>query len=67
MILGIIGNCIEILIVRYQLLKVFQRPFPEQAKGLGIFNTMNLAISVLAIFSNVGIVCFTSKSFGDEK
>jgi len=27
---------------------------------------MNLAISVLAIFSNVGIVCFTSKSFGDE-
>ena len=65
-LVAFINNIFEILIDRHKVVNLTRRPVPAVAKGHGIFTLIFGIISFLAIFTNLGIMSFTGKTFGEE-
>ena len=63
-LIAICNNMIEIVIDRKKLINYTRRPLQLSAKNNGIF-TLNLeVVAFWAIFTNLGIICFTIEAFG---
>ena len=62
-LIALITNRFEIEVDKYKLLKLFKRPIPYRAKNIGSWKTAIIIISYLSIFSNLGLLCFSSNTF----
>lgn len=63
-LIAIMNNLVETVIDRKKLLEYTRRPIQQSAKSHGIFTLLIQVIAFWAIFSNLGIVCFTGDAFG---
>jgi hypothetical protein len=61
--LAFIGLWLEMFTDKIKVLKLVKRPIPLALKDIGNWWYIFSAISVLAIFSNTAIFCFTSRTF----
>lgn len=55
----------EIRVDRYKMLNLVRRPDPIGARNIGNWWVIFNGISVIAIFTNVGLLCFTLRTFND--
>lgn len=62
-LLAFIGLWLEMFTDKLKLLKLVQRPIPLAARDIGTWWHIFSAICILAIFSNTGLFCFTSRTF----
>lgn len=65
-IIAFINNIFEMLIDKQKIMSLTRRPMPAVAKNNGIFTSIFTVIAFLCVFSNVGIMSFTGKTFGPE-
>lgn len=63
--LAFIGLWLEMFTDKIKVLKLVRRPIPLALKDIGNWWYIFSAISVLAIFSNTALFCFTSRTFKD--
>ena len=61
--LSFIGLWLEMLTDKYKLLELIRRPIPLATKNIGTWKTIFSFISIIAIFSNTAIFCYTSPTF----
>jgi len=54
------------LIDKQKVMSLTWRPMPAVAKNNGIFTSIFTVMAFLSVFSNVGIMSFTGKTFGPE-
>jgi hypothetical protein len=64
-LLAFINNVIEVRSDANKLCRMTQRPWPQGAAGLGIWNTIFPSLTVLSIVTNALLLLYTSK-FGDH-
>lgn len=57
------SNVLEIEVDRAKLISLYKRPLPIGASDIGNFYNIFDFISMIAIFSNVGILIFTSNNY----
>lgn len=62
-LLAFIGLWLEMFTDKIKVLKLVKRPIPLALKDIGNWWYIFSAISVLAIFSNTALFCFTSRTF----
>ena len=62
-LLAFIGLWLEMFTDKIKVLKLVKRPIPLALKDIGNWWHIFSAISVLAIFSNTALFCFTSRTF----
>lgn len=62
-LLAFIGLWLEMFTDKIKVLKLVRRPIPMALKDIGNWWYIFSAISVLAIFSNTALFCFTSRTF----
>ena len=62
-LIAFITNIWLIRIDRLVLLKLLKRPIPEKANGIGLWKEAMENITMAAIFTNSGIMCFTLRVF----
>lgn len=65
-LLAFLNNIIEMKIDKHKVMYMTRRPIPVVAKSNGIFTYLFAIISFLAIFTNLGIMSFTGKVFGED-
>jgi len=58
-LLAMIGNFIEDRVDRWKLLHSFRRPWPTPGEDIGSWYEIFTLVSVLGVFFNAGIVCWT--------
>ena len=58
------NNIFEMIIDREKVVSLTRRSFPASAKNMGIFQPIFTVISFIAVFTNIGIMSFTGKTFG---
>ena len=58
-----VSNILEIEVDRFKLVRLYKRPMPQGAADIGNFYNIFDFLSMIAIFSNVGILVFTSNSY----
>jgi hypothetical protein len=63
-LLAFLNNIVEMLIDKKKILTLTRRPFPVVAKSNGIFTHIFAIIAFLCVFTNLGIMSFTGKTFG---
>jgi len=64
-LLAFINNVIELRSDAWKLCRMTQRPWPAEAPGLGIWNTIFLILTVLGIITNTLLLLWTSR-FGEH-
>lgn len=64
-LLAFLNNVIEMRSDANKLCSIFQRPWPQDSPGLGVWNEIFQTLMVMAIITNVSLLVFTSK-FGDR-
>ena len=62
-LLAFIGLWLEMFTDKIKVIKLVKRPIPLALKDIGNWWYIFSAISVLAIFSNTALFCFTSRTF----
>jgi hypothetical protein len=50
---------------KFKLLKLHRRPLPERAKDIGTWAIILNTTSIIAIFTNSAIFCFTAPTFNN--
>lgn len=65
-IIAFINNIFEMLIDKQKIMSLTRWPMPMVAKNNGIFTSVFAIIAFLCVFTNIGIMSFTGKTFGDE-
>jgi anoctamin-10/anoctamin-7 len=63
--ISLINNYIEIKVDGWKLLSVFQRPIPKAAEDIGNWQAVFSVISIVAIVTNGGLICFTMSVLED--
>ena len=63
-ILALINNYFELGIDYYNLLKS-QRPVPYTSNGIGVWKHVITSFNIIAVFSNMGLVCFRTPLIKD--
>lgn len=58
-----VTNLTEIEVDKFKLLKLYKRPIPYGAKGIGNWMAILELLSYLSVFSNLGLLIFSSNSF----
>jgi hypothetical protein len=58
-LLSVINNYIEVKVDGWKLLNVHQRPIPKGAEDIGNWQSVFTLISIIAIVTNAGLICFT--------
>jgi hypothetical protein len=58
-LLALINNYVEIRVNAWRLCQTFRRPKPGSAEDIGTWYEVLQIISVVAVATNAGIVCFT--------
>ena len=58
--LAFINNIVEIQVDKYKLTKFCRRPIPSGAANIGVWQFIFQIISFLGIFTNAGLIAFTS-------
>jgi len=61
MLLALINNYVEMRVNAWRLCQTFRRPKPRSAEDIGTWFIVFEIISIVAVFTNAGIVCFTGK------
>lgn len=61
-----INNIFEMMIDKEKVMSLTWRPIPASAKNLGIFYPVFNVLSFIAVFTNIGIMSFTGKAFGEN-
>lgn len=51
---------------RQKVMSLTRRPIPESAKDNGLFTPIFTFVSILAVFTNIGIMSFTGLTFGSN-
>lgn len=57
--LAFVNNFVELRVNAWRLCQLYQRPHPRSAEDIGTWFIVFEVISVAAVFTNAGIVCFT--------
>lgn len=60
--LSLISNYVELRVDAWKLCQVFRRPEPRSCEDIGSWYEIFTVLSFVAIFTNAGIVAFTSRS-----
>jgi hypothetical protein len=66
-VLAFIGLWLEMFTDKFKILNLVKRPVPLQAKDVGTWGTIFNAISILSIFTNSALFCFTAEAFKDSE
>ncbi|XP_064476488.1 anoctamin-10-like [Ornithodoros turicata] len=56
-LLAFMGNMVEMMVVGYKLIAVFQRPLQVGSEGIGIWEPAFRAIGFLAVPTNIALLC----------
>ena len=56
---SLVSNHVKVKIQAWKLLTMYQRPVPAGAQDIGSWQSIFTIISVLAVLTNAGLVCFT--------
>lgn len=62
-LISLITNIFEMEVDKYKLLKLYKRPIPYGAKSIGSWMNVIEIISYLSIFTNLGLLCFSTNTF----
>ena len=62
-LIALFSNYIEIRSDSFKLFKVTQRPVPNGAEDIGTWQTVFSILSIIAVVSNLGLVCFKTTAF----
>ena len=60
-LLALVNNYVEMRVNAWRLCQTYRRPKPRSAEDIGTWFVVFEVISVVAVFTNAGIVCFTGK------
>jgi len=58
-----VTNITEIEVDKFKLLRLYKRPIPYGAKGIGNWMAILELLSYLSVFSNLGLLIFSSNSY----
>lgn len=61
--LAFIGLWLEMLTDKTKIIKLVRRPVPFAAKDIGTWKSIFSGVSVIAIFTNTALFCFTAETF----
>jgi len=61
--IALFSNYIEIRSDAFKLFKVTQRPVPNGAEDIGTWQSVFSILSIIAVLSNLGLVCFKTTAF----
>lgn len=64
-LISLFNNFIELKIDGWKLLNVYQRPIPKGAEDIGNWQAVFSLVSVIAIITNAGLICFTMSVLDD--
>ncbi|CAM9174547.1 unnamed protein product, partial [Ectocarpus fasciculatus] len=64
-LVSLINNFVEMKIDGWKLCHVYQRPIPRSAEDIGNWQAVMSIISVIAIVTNAGLICFTMDVLDD--
>ena len=64
-VLAFIGLWLEMYTDKFKILNLVKRPVPLQGKDIGTWATIFNGISILSIFTNSALFCFTARTFED--
>jgi hypothetical protein len=63
---SLINNFVEMKVDGWKMCNVYQRPIPRSAEDIGNWQAVLSIVSVVAIITNAGLICFTMDVFPDE-